>query len=176
MARGRVSPRLGEKKYIRSWASIWLRSSLLRYQSWRRVVFLSFFLLPDFRSILPIFSLLLFVLFLLSLDFQYLHFSRAKRIYQAINTFFFFKIPILIRNLYFKPLSNVFPFPRIPNFFQKFHFQHYSNDTIYESSKSSNRFVSRYCFPKLTWTEWTGWKFACGKLLREHDKGGARWI
>lgn len=106
---------------------------------------------------------LLFIL--LSSDFQrlYLHFLRKNNlssnqlyINRFIKHIFLFKIPILICNSTLKYRS--FHDPEISS----------KNSNViltlldiiypYESSKSSNRFVSRYCFPKLTWTEWTGWK------------------
>lgn len=114
---------------------------------------------------------LLFIL--LSLDFQrlYLHFLRKKNlssnqlyinrfIKHHINLQFYFKVPFISRSQISSKNSNV-----VLTLL----------DIIYpyESSKSSNRFVSRYCFPKLTWNEQVG-NLACGKLLGEHDKGGAR--
>lgn len=99
---------------------------------------------------------LLFIL--LSSDFQrlYLHFLRKNNlssnqlyinrfIKHHINLQFYFKVPFISRSKISSKNSNV-----ILTLL----------DIIYpyESSKSSNRFVSRYCFPKLTWTEWTGWK------------------
>lgn len=108
---------------------------------------------------------LLFIL--LSLDFQrlYLHFLRKNNlssnqlyINRFIKHIFLFKIPMLICNSTLKYTLKFISRSKISS----------KNSNViltlldiiypYESSKSSNRFVSRYCFPKLTWTEWTGWK------------------
>lgn len=174
----RVFSRLGEKKYKKLGfymiAVLFVTVSIMEKGCFSSLPFFRIFSFFAYSS--NLFFPLLFIL--LSLDFQrlYLHFLRKKNlssnqlyINRFIKHIFLFKIPMLICNSTLKFISRSKISSKNSNVILTL------LDIIYpyESSKSSNRFVSRYCFPKLTWNEQVG-NLACGKLLGEHDKGGAR--